>query len=78
MDDWPLERVLAAMLPGEALDAGELLTRIQSGCADGPRLCTLQHRLHEGWLEGFLERVSPNRARYRLVPDVITIDHGNR
>ncbi|MGK7871079.1 hypothetical protein [Falsiroseomonas sp. E2-1-a20] len=53
-----------AMPPDEALDAGALMVRLQ---ADGvaPRLCTLQHRLHEGWLEGFLERSGPDRSRYR-------------
>jgi hypothetical protein len=78
MDDWPLERVLAAMPPGEAFNAGELLARIMSRSADGPRLCTVQHRLYEGWLEGFLERTGPDRRHYRLVPGVIASGRGIR
>jgi hypothetical protein len=69
-DAWPLERVLAALPPGEALDAGDLLTRLQARGAEAPRLCTLQHRLHEGWVEGFLERGGPGRSRYRRIPGV--------
>lgn len=67
---WPLERVLAAMPPGEALDAGDLLRCLQAGGATAPPLYTLQHRLHEGWIEGFLERGNPDRSRYRRIPDI--------
>ncbi|MGG5890850.1 hypothetical protein ACLF3G_27560 [Falsiroseomonas sp. HC035] len=67
---WPLEWVLAAMPPGEALDARELLARLQAGGATAPALCTLQHRLHEGWIEGFVERRGPGRSCYRRIPGV--------
>ena len=70
LEAWPLERILAAMLPGAALDAGELLARLQVSGAAAPTLCLLQHRLHEGWIEGFLERSNPGRSRYRRIPGV--------
>jgi hypothetical protein len=47
------------MAPGEALDAGDLLARLQFTGAAVPALCTLQHRLHGGWIEGVLERSAP-------------------
>jgi hypothetical protein len=71
---WPLERVLAAMAPGEALDAGELLARLQVTGAAAPALCALHHRLHEGWIEGFLERTSAGRSRYRRIPGVALVE----
>jgi hypothetical protein len=74
LEAWPLERVLAAMAPGEALDAGELLARLQVTGATAPALCALQHRLHEGWIEGFLERTSAGRSRYRRIPGVAPIE----
>jgi hypothetical protein len=70
---WPLERVLAAMAPGEALDAGELLARLQVTGAAAPALCALHHRLHEGWIEGFLERTSAGQSRYRRIPGVALV-----
>jgi hypothetical protein len=70
LEAWPLERILAALPPGEALDADDLLARLQVTGAPAPALCTLQHRLHEGWIEGFVERSSPGRSRYRRIPGV--------
>jgi hypothetical protein len=61
------------MAPGEALDAGDLLARLQFTGAAVPALCTLQHRLHEGWIEGFLERISAGRSRYRRIPGVTLV-----
>ncbi|MGK7871689.1 hypothetical protein [Falsiroseomonas sp. E2-1-a20] len=58
------------MLPGEALDAGDLLARLQAGGGIPPALCTLQHRLHEGWIEGFVQRSGPGRSCYRRIPGV--------
>jgi hypothetical protein len=58
------------MPPGEALDAGGLQARLEARGAAAPALCLLQHRLHEGWIEGFLERSSPGRSRYRRIPGV--------
>ncbi|MGK7871094.1 hypothetical protein [Falsiroseomonas sp. E2-1-a20] len=58
------------MPPGEALDAGDLLARLQAGDGIPPALCTLRHRLHEGWIEGFVQRTGPGRAHYRRLPGV--------
>jgi hypothetical protein len=70
LEAWPLERILAALPPGEALDVDDLLARLQASGAAAPALCTLQYRLHEGWIEGFVERSSPGRSRYRRIPGV--------
>jgi hypothetical protein len=70
LEAWPVQRVLAAMPPGEAQDAEDLLARLKAEGTEAPHLCTLQHRLHEGWIEGFLERGGPDRSRYRRIPGV--------
>lgn len=59
------------MPPGEVLDAGDLMARLGAGGADAPTLCALQHRLHEGWIEGFWSGATPaDRATgaYRASP----------
>jgi hypothetical protein len=70
---WPLEWVMEAIPPGEALDAGGLLARLQFTGAAVPAFCTLQHRLHEGWIKGFLARTSAGRSRYRCIPGVALV-----
>jgi hypothetical protein len=61
------------MAPGEALDAGDLLARLQFTSAAVPALRNLQHRLHGGWIEGVLERISAGRSRYRRIPGVTQV-----